>query len=1124
MPYVPKYKPDELKAVAQSMIDYPADQVERDYRLGKISLNDKLFMLQTYGIAQREIAIMGTTAEKAAKETAVTAQGGGATGEVKYYAQNIMKEYKASWDAAVDDHSASKAIFHGLMGSLNVLKGYDLPGDILERWSLEMFPESPGFARAVNWAAWGYTNFVGISSLLKPIFKAAQGGAKAVGKTTAAVADYSSFLKDPVNYVVKESRAVDAAMATKVAATKSGAGAAQAGVSGAAIQAEKAGGKQAFQTAKPTDLVGPVGGIEPTITSPQQLEAMTTNELIKFYEQRSREMIRSSTEPFKYGGVSHEATQAAASVKPVSFEDILSRGPDAPISATELEAIGRVHKEVLDNFNAVVDDARKVIPDIQAGMRPDLVQSYKAHLAAAEVTNPAFLSARGQAGRGLEYLKTMPELIQNSLLFDTINRGLSAEKYLNGSNDVIAYSIKKLGELTDKSRYSLLNMASTEGEKSAGRMRLFYKTLLFSRPGIHVGNILGNLESSMLYGVNKTASAAVPFSDVSWREAMAYWSGMWDSRKTFVDLYAKAAERGSKNLAKAGIEGTATGAMVHYGPLGWLGFEDEFGEGIVRHGLAKSQAVKEGLSQWDELKAMATAGLPSKKQFIADFVDRSMNDPKNYERLVETINPAADYIVFHSPLSRGGESFAKWIRETPFDYIMPVVMFPLAAMKMSRDWTPGLQFLSRDAMRAIAEGGEAEAAFRARVTLSWMVSSQVYEAAKAGKITGGGPMKQDANAVWRAAGNVPYAINGVPIKWVAPLGDWFGMIADTAQAANEMKPEDVNDLFSAAVQVGKNALVVGGRAIESNYWLRIMQSITGAVAEAIHPSDVNDTLGAIGKAVLQPIKTVLGGGTLGRTVGEGINPEQSDLRFYGELNDLKNWMFAGSPLWGHDTRPRINFSGNVAVTPPVLGSEWVARNLNIPEPWARGVMTGFMPPVREGIQGDDVAKFLYKHGLTLHSNFKYYGGTYNIEAELPPQGGAPRVSLSGDQAYNWEWITKNDAKQYGTGRTWRESITALEQDQNFQNKDHNQKQQEVNRLFATYRRTGLDMLRKIDPEVKAKEVERDNLANEQRNRPSMSIELQPGDEGAQQQAEPSPIPQVVPSQSPDSGQPPPPAE
>jgi hypothetical protein len=551
------------------------------------------------------------------------------------------------------------------------------------------------------------------------------------------------------------------------------------------------------------------------------------------------------------------------------------------------------------------------------------------------------------------------------------------------------------------------------------------------------------------------------------REANAYWSGMFDSRKKFFEMYQKASERSAEGLSKAGIEASATGKMVQYGPLGWLGFEDEFMQGVVGEGLAKARAVTDGLTKWDELQAAAKAGVfqmpaTNKKKWLDDYVDAAMADPHNHERLVNMTEKKADYIIFHSPLSRSGETAAKLVRESMLDYIAPVVKFPINAMKMARDWTPGLQALSKDFIGAVAEGGARADAARSRMALSWMISSQVYEAAKAGIITGDGPTNPEARDAWIKAGNTPRAIHGIPIAWAEPIATWFSFIADLAHNASEMKEEDLSTMFQAG-------LTSAYQAASNNYFLRIAEGVTNAVTDVKQVKDLNDIFGAVGKTVLQPVKTIVSGGTPGRVVGEMVNPEMADMKIYDdELASMKNWFFANTP-WGKDTRPRLNNSGKIQIIPPMIGAQWLEENMGAPQWLARGITGLFLPTMRPNtFQDDPVGKIMDKHGLTIHDNWKYYGGTGDLESPLPPTSAKPRVSLTGDQAYNWKHLSMNEAREYGTNRSWVEAVEAMDADPRFQDKIPNEKDKEFRKLYATFRRGGLEILRKLDPDVMQK--------------------------------------------------------
>jgi len=1070
MSYIPKFTPKELSTILEAMREFPPDKVELAYRNREITLKEKMVRLQLYGQAQREAQISSTVAEAQAKEGEIKSLGAHGMGELKYFFQGVAKEYKSAWDNAQEGKPA-EAVFYGMMGSLKLLGGFDVPGDVVERWSLEMFPDSPGFARAANWAVWTPMNLFGISTVLKAPFRAALGTAKAGVKAGHAVGDFAAYLKDPVGWAVKSAKSQDALLATKLARSEAeNVTRKSAGVAGAAIEAEKKGGTQVFKTAEPPVTSGPGVIPAPAFASPQDLEKLTVTELIKHYEQRAIGMIRSSTydKPIK-SGVSHAETKASAT--PFSIEEIAARAPDAPISATELESIGMVHEQVSKAFNAVLDDASKYIDDIAAGNRSDLVQAYKAHLAAMVITNPAFLSARGQTGRGLEYMKTMQDLVGESKIFDTLTRALGSEKLLEGSNEAIAYTMRKVFELGKMERAKLTELAASEAYKTP-TLRLIYKSLLFARPGIHAANILGNINSIMLHGVNKSVSAVMPWSETTWREASAYWTGMWEAKNKWGELWQRAIERQSSALSKAGIEGTATGTLVSKGPLGWLGFEDELMTGVLEQGLAKSRAITEGLAKWDELQNAVKAGastLPAgtnKKKWLADFVDSAMTDPMNYERLVKQTEKEADYIIFRSPLSHGGELAAKSIRESVFDYLAPVVKFPINAMKMARDWTPGLQMLSKDFMEAVAEGGARADAARARMTLSWMISSQVYEGAKAGIITGDGPLNPQSNAIWQAAGNTRRTIHGVPIQWAEPFGTWFAFIADLAHNGAEMDEENLSNAFQAVMTSGL-------QAIENNYFLRIAEGVTNSISDFKRVTDLNDILGGVGKLIAQPVKTLVTGGTVGRVVGETINPERPDMKIYGELKDLKNWFFASTPF-GADTRPRLNYSGKVEMVPPMLGAQWIKDNLGAPDWFARGVTALFEPSMRTNIGEDDpVAQFLAKHELTLHDNWKYYGTGANPGSPLPSRidENNPRVNLTGDQAFTWKHLALNKAKEYGTDRTWVQAIQALDADPDFINAPLYEKQQEVNRLYGTFRADALEALKTSDPTLAAKEAQ-----------------------------------------------------
>src|SRR5215471_8838684 len=161
-PFVPEFTPQELERGKEWMKTNTPESIDKAYRMGLITLKDKVLALRAYGQLDREIAVRGEQARAAEKSSAVSALGGGATGEVKYWFQNTVKEFQHSWDSAQEGKKA-QSVLYGLMGALEGMKVYDIPGNIVERWALDA-GVSPGLARAANWAVWIPTNFVGVSS------------------------------------------------------------------------------------------------------------------------------------------------------------------------------------------------------------------------------------------------------------------------------------------------------------------------------------------------------------------------------------------------------------------------------------------------------------------------------------------------------------------------------------------------------------------------------------------------------------------------------------------------------------------------------------------------------------------------------------------------------------------------------------------------------------------------------------------------------------------------------------------------------------------------------------------------------------------------------------------------
>lgn len=1180
-PFVPQYTPQELEAGKEFIKTNTPESIEKAYRMGQITLKDKVMALRAYGQLEREIAVKGEMAQAKAKDSAVGALGGGATGEVKFWFQNTVKEFQSAWSSAKDDKKAQAAVY-SLMGALEGMKAFDLPGNIVERWALDA-GVSPGLARAANWALWIPSNFMGVSTLLKGPLKlggmtirGTRAAKEAVGKEAREIADW---ITDPVGMAVKQAREIDkaAAMEATKAAVKGKTEGIPRAVTAAAAN-EAATGIQAVKTATPTKRVfrggdnpldkthidefgvsvssdesiakqfganvesfeipstikitkaedlledyareigstpadlkkqqnlpdmlaayaskrggvdaidmgslgkpvrqekeiriinssilkseadtGGVGLERFVIESPEDIERQSIMGLVEFYEKRAEQFARKGTK--------HEVTQAEAAAKPLSFEDIINRKPGERVSAAELERIAVVHKQVKQGFDAILDDAVKAAEDIGAGKRPELATAFKAHLQAIELTNPAFLGGVGEAGRALEFTKTMQGLIGESRLVDGVLKSLAPDALHNGSDEAIGLAISKMGMLSKEGRDKFIEK-SGQGYKP-GIMHSFFKNLLFLSPSTHVVNTTGSIMAAM--GKMGTKTVESVFKDgPTMTETAAMWGGTLNAMLNLPRTWRQAVTRSTKYMDKAGLEG-AEDFIARYGTGRLMALEDELIAGPLEAGLVQAAAVRKGLEK------------KLSKTDLRTFVDELMDDPVKVQGLIDEVAPEVQETLWHAPLSKWGEQGAQWIRNSPLDFWLPIIKFPVNSLKVARDWTPGIQVLSKKFADELAEGGAKEAAARNRMTMSWMFSNMIWSATKAGIITDGGPKDLELNRQWRAAGNVPYAINGAPIRWAEPFGTVIGAVSDMAAVSNQMDPGDVSDF------VGGLSLVMS-RAVENNYWIRILEGLTEVVTDVKKAATPEDLMMSASKVLINPAVTVASGGPLGYRFREQYDAEVKDIR------SLKDFYLAKIPGYSKEVPPRLNYSGNPVLIPPVLGHR---------------ALSFVLPPLRtpDG-DSDPVAQFLDKHEIQLRDDWRSYGGSADPDRplETPTGQAAIGVPLNASESHDWKKLSLQHAQRVFNNKTWNETIAELDGDPAFENLSRKKKQDKVSFLYSRYKQMGWKMFKQANPEMALKEEAAKALTKESQGRVPFTVDEPDSDfDEPIEQEQPTPQPMI----------------
>lgn len=1154
-PFVGNYTPEQIEQARKDIAETSPAKIEQAYRMGKITLQDKLEMLRGYGQMKREIQI---------RDMSMPGDGG-AFGEIKNYAIGVMKEGEKAWQAA-KDLKAGKAVFHGLMAGLEGLKAFDIPGNIVERWALEAGIE-PSYARAANWATWIPTNFVGISQTLRAPFKLAGAAVKAERKALKGVNEaadkYAKWLKDPVGEATKSAMKLTDQEAKQVlnpadqikegmqkivdavtgAEAKTGV---QAGKSfddfsrdfktvwdehltelkavergdkpafysaiedkAALAYAEKNSNLQVFKNITPDgdfivvpktpegefagirlkelsarreevfkagdeleiedwnrefstilgydpELAGSIVGksgqgprdleaqrifqftqqeqaalIDEAIPTPDEFEKGAMSQLIKFYEQKANAYIRR--------GVSHEATEAQA-VGKMSFDELLNRPPEKAASAAELAYMGRVNDAIRRGMEATIEDALPHLDDIAAGKRPDLTGLFRAHFSAFAQTNPTFLGASGEVGRGLEFMKVLQPEVQAARIYDTVIKGLGSDMLAESGDAAIAKSLLKLSVLEKDARKAFLEGATKTD--SPRLLNSLFKSLLFVVPSTHMANLAGQNQGALLQMAQYTGSALAGGPNTpALSQAVAMWKGYGSAWLHLPRIMRIASERSANSLDKLGLEG-ATDAVARYGPARWLGFGDELVSAALEQAHVNADAIGQGLQK----------GLKGKA--LADYANTLKSDLTAVKEMEEAAAPLVQHAMFHDPLGPLAAPIQKMAHDTLVDFWLPVVKFPINSLKAARDWTPGLQFLSGKFIDDVAAGGAREAEARTRTTLSWMFANYLWGEAKAGEFTGGGPLDPEKNAAWKAAGNVPYSLHGVPYRWFEPLGTMMGSVADMAYFSNQMEPDDVED-FAAGLGVTLS------RMVENNWWLRSMEGVTGMVSAAHEAQKTTEFFKAAARFVGAPFITVATGGPLGGRIREIKDPEVK------QINSFADYYLAKVPGYSKTVPPLLNYTGEPKTIPPVMGHRWL--NLVLPS-GLRG----------EGTK-DPVGAFLHKHGLQLADRWKTFGGSDEERPFFEPGQGSISPVLTSDESHNWKLLSLTDVKRYD-GLTWVEKIAELDADPAFQLKTRYQKQRQISALYNNYRDKGKKMLGSIDPVVAAKVEEAKQKTREMRGK------------------------------------------
>jgi endonuclease YncB( thermonuclease family) len=319
-----------------------------------------------------------------------------------------------------------------------------------------------------------------------------------------------------------------------------------------------------------------------------------------------------------------------------------------------------------------------------------------------------------------------------------------------------------------------------------------YINSLLSGPQTHVVNMLSNTITALAQIPEHAVSAGIGAVRQAGGKALLRFGVETDAERVmFSEVGARAVGlvQGTREGLRDGLRALLTGNAVDpvtkletqsmsaiKGPLGsvirtptrFLTAEDELFKGIARRmemtGLSMRQARMEGLTGE---AAKTRAG-----ELLANPTDEMVKRSFDYARYL-TFQTPLPHDSFAAGLSRGTQR-RPWTK-----LFFPFVRTPANILKFSAERSP-LGLLAKSVQADIRAGGVRRDNAVARILVGSGVGATIYSAALEGKVTGGGPLDDNARRLMQADGWQPYSFKVGDTYYSYSRLDPFSTIIGTA--------------------------------------------------------------------------------------------------------------------------------------------------------------------------------------------------------------------------------------------------------------------------------------------------------------------------------------------------------
>jgi hypothetical protein len=391
---------------------------------------------------------------------------------------------------------------------------------------------------------------------------------------------------------------------------------------------------------------------------------------------------------------------------------------------------------------------------------------------------------------------------------------------------------------------------------------------------------------------------------------------------------------------------------------------------IVARGAIYGDAIRAGLS-------------PGSIAF-RDFVQ---NPPG---KVLEDAVERAYRATYQNDLGRFMSQWSSMARSGPGSFYFTFMKSPINLVKFGWDRTPGLQYLSGRLWQDIKGGGAMADDAMARLTMSQLQAMMVWELAKDGFITGGGPVDPKLRKAWRM-NHEPYSLRTsagwVPLGNMDPIVMPIALVADIAQIADQLG-DPAADSDNRLEQLSLAAAFSFMRNVaDRTSWRTISELVdtVQGVADAKRWSR-RDTA-----SVLAPlISTATGGSLVQRT--EGItDPVQRDAR------NMYDQFRKRIPGYSEEVPPLRDGLGDPVIPPTTVGSPWF------------GYMSPLVPKLKP-FQEDPLKKEADRVQATLPQFADFIGAPPRDSTDITqPLPGDEKVgvALTPQQRDRWQQLYSN---------------------------------------------------------------------------------------------------------------------